>query len=71
MTATATVPMTMAEAKRAAIVAALRYSRGDRTLAAATLGIGYGTIYRKIREFDIEPGEYMGTTSASAHEEEG
>ncbi len=46
----------LAELERQAIVAALRYTRGDRTAAAALLGIGRTTLYRKLREYKLDPG---------------
>ncbi len=54
-------PQTMTEAKRQAIVTALHYTAGDKVAAAALLEIGYGTLYRKLREFEIMPTEYMYT----------
>jgi DNA-binding NtrC family response regulator len=46
--------MTMEEMERAAISAALRESRGNRRRAAEMLGIGERTLYRKLKEFEIE-----------------
>lgn len=46
--------MTMEEMERAAISAALRESRGNRRRAAEMLGIGERTLYRKLKEFQIE-----------------
>lgn len=51
-------PPTMAEAKRAAIVAALRYYRGDKDAAAEALAIGRATLYRNVAELEIIPEEY-------------
>ena len=45
--------MTMAEIERAAIQAALAETNGNRRKAAAMLGIGERTMYRKLREYDI------------------
>ncbi len=45
--------MTMAEVERATIVAALRECQGNRRQAAAKLGIGERTLYRKIKEFNL------------------
>jgi DNA-binding NtrC family response regulator len=45
--------MTMAEVERAAISAALRECQGNRRQAAARLGIGERTLYRKIKEFKL------------------
>lgn len=41
--------MTAAEAERALIAATLRHTGGDRARAAALLGIGLRTLYRKLR----------------------
>jgi len=38
---------------KAAILQALRVTRGDRTLAAASLGIGRTTLYRKLKEYGM------------------
>ncbi len=35
-----------------AILNAIRYTRGDRNLAAVLLGIGRTTLYRKLREYE-------------------
>ncbi len=45
--------MTMAEVERATIIAALRECQGNRRQAAARLGIGERTLYRKIKEFNL------------------
>ena len=52
--------MRMAEVERAAIEAALSDTRGNRRKAAEMLGIGERTLYRKLKEYEIEPG---GTSS--------
>jgi len=49
---TGVVPL--AELERQAILGALRYTRGDRTAAAALLGIGRTTLYRKLREYSLD-----------------
>jgi DNA-binding NtrC family response regulator len=46
--------MTMAEVEKATIEAGLRESRGNRRQAAAKLGIGERTLYRKIKEFELD-----------------
>jgi transcriptional regulator of acetoin/glycerol metabolism len=61
-------PLTMIEAQRAAIVEALRYTRGDIPGASYFLGIGRTTIYRKLREFEIRPDEYQTDWSKAAGE---
>ena len=48
--------MTMAEIERAAIVHALRETRGNRRKAAESLGIGERTLYRKLREYNLPEG---------------
>jgi DNA-binding NtrC family response regulator len=45
---------TMADMEREAISAALLHSRGNRRRAAEMLGIGERTLYRKLKEYDIE-----------------
>ncbi|MEJ7608844.1 MAG: sigma-54 dependent transcriptional regulator [Bryobacteraceae bacterium] len=42
------------ELERRAIIDALRYTKGDRTTAANLLQIGRTTLYRKLREYQIE-----------------
>jgi DNA-binding NtrC family response regulator len=46
--------MTMEDMEREAIRAALRQVEGNRRRAAEMLGIGERTLYRKIKEFDLE-----------------
>ncbi len=46
--------MTMAEVEKATIGAALRESHGNRRQAAAKLGIGERTLYRKIKEYGLD-----------------
>ena len=46
--------MTMAEVEKATIGAALKESRGNRRQAAAKLGIGERTLYRKIKEYHLD-----------------
>jgi DNA-binding NtrC family response regulator len=45
--------MTMADVERATIAAALQECQGNRRQAAARLGIGERTLYRKIKEFNL------------------
>jgi len=45
--------MTMAEVEKATITAVLRECQGNRRQAAARLGIGERTLYRKIKEFKL------------------
>jgi DNA-binding NtrC family response regulator len=46
--------MTMEDLERAAVLAALQEKGGNRRRAAETLGIGERTLYRKIKEYDLE-----------------
>ena len=46
--------MTMAEIEKAAIEAALKATGGNRRKAADQLGIGERTLYRKLREYQLE-----------------
>jgi len=43
------------ELEKRAIEHALRHTRGDRTTAAQMLGIGRTTLYRKLKEYELEP----------------
>ena len=45
------LPLT--EVEKRAILHALEYTRGDRTVAAAMLGIGRTTLYRKLKEYGL------------------
>ena len=47
------IGMTVEEAEHELIVATLRHTGGDKTRAAATLGIGLRTLYRKIQQYGI------------------
>ena len=42
------------ELERRAILAALEYTKGDRAVAAHLLGIGRTTLYRKLKEYNLE-----------------
>jgi DNA-binding NtrC family response regulator len=46
--------MTMEDLERAAILAALQEEGGNRRRAAEALSIGERTLYRKIKEYDLE-----------------
>ena len=48
-----TVGMTVAEAERRLIEATLRHTGGDKPRAAAMLGIGLRTLYRKLDEYGV------------------
>ncbi|MFL6417776.1 MAG: sigma 54-interacting transcriptional regulator, partial [Bryobacteraceae bacterium] len=43
----------LAEVEKRAILHVLDYSKGDRTVAAAMLGIGRTTLYRKLKEYGL------------------
>lgn len=43
----------LAEIEKAAILQAIEHTKGDRTLAAAMLGIGRTTLYRKLKEYGL------------------
>lgn len=43
----------LAEVERTTILHAIEYTKGDRTLAAAMLGIGRTTLYRKLKEYGL------------------
>jgi DNA-binding NtrC family response regulator len=42
------------EMERRAILEALRHTKGDRAMAAALLGIGRTTLYRKLKEYQVQ-----------------
>jgi DNA-binding NtrC family response regulator len=46
--------MTLADMEREAITVALREARGNRRRAAEMLGMGERTLYRKLKEYDLE-----------------
>jgi len=50
---TVTPGMKMSEIERAAIEATLRETRGNRRKAAAMLGVGERTLYRKLKEYNL------------------
>jgi DNA-binding NtrC family response regulator len=43
----------LAEVEKRAILHAIDYTKGDRTVAAALLGIGRTTLYRKLKEYGL------------------
>lgn len=47
-------PLTLAERERRAILEALDRTQGNRAAAARELGIGRATLYRRLKEHDIE-----------------
>ena len=49
----------LAEVEKRAILDAIRYTKGDRTVAAALLGIGRTTLYRKLKDYEegVETGD--------------
>jgi Nif-specific regulatory protein len=48
------LPITIAEAERRAVIAALRHTAGKKAKAAKLLGIAHPTLNRKIRDYGIE-----------------
>jgi DNA-binding NtrC family response regulator len=44
----------LSEVERRAILEALAFTKGDHTMAAALLGIGRTTLYRKLKEYRLE-----------------
>jgi DNA-binding NtrC family response regulator len=50
----APVIVPLLELERRAIVNALEYTKGDRSVAAHLLGIGRTTLYRKLKEYQLE-----------------
>jgi transcriptional regulator of acetoin/glycerol metabolism len=52
MIAPGVIPLT--ELERRAIINALEYTKGDRAVAAHLLGIGRTTLYRKLKEYQLE-----------------
>lgn len=44
----------LAELEKRAIVQAIEFTKGDRTVAAAMLGIGRTTLYRKLKEYGLQ-----------------
>jgi two-component system response regulator HydG len=48
-------PCSLADVERRHILAVLQASGGNRARAAATLGIGTATLYRKLKEYGTEP----------------
>jgi DNA-binding NtrC family response regulator len=53
MTDSACTILPLAEVEKRAILRTLDYSKGDRTVAAALLGIGRTTLYRKLKEYGV------------------
>ena len=43
----------LAEVEKQTILKALDYTKGDRTVAAAMLGIGRTTLYRKLKDYGL------------------
>lgn len=39
--------------EKRAILQAIRYTKGDRTVASALLGIGRTSLYRKLKEYGL------------------
>jgi DNA-binding NtrC family response regulator len=47
------VPPSLNELERTAVIRALEFTKGDRVMAAHLLGIGRTTLYRKLKEFRL------------------
>jgi DNA-binding NtrC family response regulator len=47
--------VSLSELEKRAIVSALEYTKGDRAVAANLLGIGRTTLYRKLKEYQLDP----------------
>lgn len=60
-----TQPLSLVEAERAAIVAALRHTGGNLPGASWLLGCGLSTLRRKIQGYDIEAGEWSDWAKAA------
>ncbi|HTU35341.1 MAG TPA: sigma-54 dependent transcriptional regulator [Candidatus Acidoferrum sp.] len=48
-------PLSLKELERRAVVRALREAGGDKVTAARLLGIGKTTLYRKLKEYELDP----------------
>ena len=46
----------LSEVEKREILKAIEYTKGDRTVAAALLGIGRTTLYRKLKEYGFDDG---------------
>jgi transcriptional regulator of acetoin/glycerol metabolism len=44
----------LAEMEKQAILRALQYTKNDRVMAAHLLGIGRTTLYRKLKEYELD-----------------
>jgi DNA-binding NtrC family response regulator len=55
----------LAEVEKREILRAIDYTRGDRTVAAALLGIGRTTLYRKLKEYGFDDGTSTALSSLS------
>jgi DNA-binding NtrC family response regulator len=55
VSAPATLPLSLEAYERCALQRALQESRGDATAAAARLGIGRSTLYRKLSKHGLQP----------------
>jgi DNA-binding NtrC family response regulator len=55
----------LADLEKREILRAIEYTKGDRTVAAALLGIGRTTLYRKLKEYGFDDGTSTALTSLS------
>jgi transcriptional regulator with PAS, ATPase and Fis domain len=49
----------LSEVEKREILRAIEYTKGDRTVAAALLGIGRTTLYRKLKEYGFDDGSSL------------
>ncbi|HZH78096.1 MAG TPA: sigma-54 dependent transcriptional regulator [Archangium sp.] len=55
-----TLRAAVAQAERAAVIAALQAAKGQKTVAARLLGVSYKTLFNKIHEYDIREELHIG-----------
>jgi hypothetical protein len=55
----------LADLEKREILRAIEYTKGDRTVAAALLGIGRTTLYRKLKEYGFDDGTSTALTCLS------
>jgi transcriptional regulator with PAS, ATPase and Fis domain len=60
-------PLGLEQLEHMAIQRALRITHGNRRKAAAVLGISRDTLYRKLREMELEPNENAFKTNRASH----
>ena len=55
----------LCEIEKREILKAIEYTKGDRTVAAALLGIGRTTLYRKLKEYGFDDGSSLSLSALS------